>query len=178
MEKWYTVGTIVNTHGIRGELKVLPSSDFIEQRFKKGNALRAQHPDLASTTELTVERFRDQKTNLIVKFAGIEEINQALQYKGWKLQVSESKLGHLSDGEYYIHQIIGCDVYLPDGTLLGSISNVLQPGANDVWEVLAAGEKAGRSAKTYYIPYIGEVVKWIDIQQKRISIEPMEGLLD
>jgi 16S rRNA processing protein RimM len=87
------------------------------------------------------------------------------------LKVPESQLGSLDEGEFYYHEIIGCLVATTKGEEIGKISEILSPGANDVWVV------KGKGGKEILIPYINDVVKKVDVSEKVILIEPMEGLL-
>lgn len=178
MEQFYKVGQIVNTHGIRGEVKVLPSTDFTDERFRKGSKLRIFNPENGRTEIVTVERARETKTTLVVQFEGWNDINKVLPYKGWLIQIAASQLSELPEGEYYIHQLVGCTVYMPDGSVLGELVHVLRPGANDVWEVQAPPLANGKKGPVHLIPYIDEVVKSVDVAAKRIDIVPMEGLLE
>jgi len=90
--------------------------------------------------------------------------------KGGFLKVPESHLGVLAENEYYFHEIIGCMVQTMEGEELGVITEILTPGANDVWVV------KGKNKEELLIPYIEEVVMKVDIKEKLVIIEPMEGL--
>lgn len=171
-EKLYTVGKIVNTHGIRGELKIVLQTDFPEERFAKGSKLVFFNPGQGNTLPVTVESSRFHKNMAIVQFQGYNDINEVEKYKGWLLKVEEQYLSELEDEEFYYHEVIGCRVFTEDGEELGKISDVLSPGANDVWVV-------ERSAgKPLLLPYIDEVVLSVDVEQKRVTVHLMEGLLD
>lgn len=88
------------------------------------------------------------------------------------LKVPESQLGELNEGEYYFHEIIGCTVVTEEGETVGTVSEILTPGANDVWVVKR------NNGKEVLIPYIEDVVKNVDVEAKIITIRPMEGLLE
>ncbi|GAT42148.1 16S rRNA processing protein RimM [Listeria monocytogenes] len=88
------------------------------------------------------------------------------------LKIKEAQLTDLEENEFYFHEIIGCIVVTTDGEELGEITEILTPGANDVWVV------KGSDKKEKLIPYIADVVKEININDKKITIEVMEGLLD
>ncbi len=178
MYSYLKVGTIVNTHGIRGEVKILPSTDFADERFRVGNTLRIEQPGTGKFEDVTVKYARDQKTNYIVQFEGWTDINQVIPYKGWQILIPVKELSELPEGEFYIFQLVGCEVFMPDGSLLGKITQVLHPGANDVWEVQGEDPSGKKKLKSHYIPYIDDVVKKIDIGLRRIEIEPIEGLIE
>jgi len=171
-EKMFTVGKIVNTHGIRGELKIVPSTDFPDERFAKGSVLVFFDPQKKTTLPVTVQSAREHKKMFIVKFQGMDHINDVEKYKGWILKVEEKYLSELSDDEFYYHEIIGCKVITVEGEELGTISEILSPGANDVWVV----ERA--QGKPVLIPYIDDVVLEVDVEEKRVKVALMEGLLD
>ncbi|MBP1156038.1 MULTISPECIES: ribosome maturation factor RimM [unclassified Paenibacillus] len=171
-EKLYTVGKIVNTHGIRGELKIVLQTDFPEERFTKGGKLVFFNPEQGSTFPVTVESSRFHKNMIVARFQGFNDINEVEKYKGWLLKVEEQYLSELEDEEFYYHEIIGCRVYTEEGEELGTISDILSPGANDVWVV----ERS--KGKPLLLPYIDDVVLSVDVEQKRVMVRLMEGLLD
>ncbi len=167
----FKVGKIVNTHGIRGEVKVLRITDFAE-RFTRGNSLYIANAE-GSLIKVTIDGHRMHKGFDLLHFSGYDNINDVEGFKGAFLKIDDSQLTELADGEFYYHEIIGCKVFsLTTKEELGVIKEILSPGANDVWVIK---QKAG---KDLLIPYIPDVVKDIDVDQKRIMIEPMEGLLD
>ncbi|MBB6443820.1 ribosome maturation factor RimM [Bacillus benzoevorans] len=171
MEKWFNVGKIVNTHGIRGEVRVISKTDFPEERYKKGNTLFLFMPDRKEPVPLTVQSHRVHKNFDLLTFAGYDNINQIEPFKGGILKVPESQLGQLDEDEFYFHEIIGCTVFTDEGVEIGKVKEILTPGANDVWVVKGSG------GKEQYIPYIADVVTEIDIENKKITITPIEGLL-
>jgi 16S rRNA processing protein RimM len=171
-EKLYTVGKIVNTQGIKGELKIYPETDFPDQRFAEGSALVFYDPQKQTTLPVIVESAREHKKLFIIKFQGFNNINEAEKYKGWLLKVEQKYVGELPDDEFYHHEIIGCTVVTDEGEELGTISEILSPGANDVWVV----ERP--QGKPALLPYIDEVVLEVNIAEKRVRVHLMEGLLD
>ncbi|KKK39589.1 16S rRNA processing protein RimM [Mesobacillus campisalis] len=171
MEKWFNVGKIVNTHGIRGEVRVISRTDFPEERYKVGNSLFLFMPGSKEPKELVVKSHRKHKNFDLLTFEGCENVNHVEPFRDGILKIPESQRGTLEEGEYYVQDIIGCLVYTVDGEEIGKVTEVLSPGANDVWVV-----KKGRE-KEKLIPYIEDVVKKVDIKEKVILIEPMEGLL-
>ncbi|MGL4819888.1 MAG: ribosome maturation factor RimM, partial [Bacilli bacterium] len=162
---------IINTHGIRGEVKVMSHTDFEEERFQAGNTLYVI-PNRGDAIAVEIATVRMHKGFYLMTFKGLNNINDVEKWKGLMLQVPETALGELPEGEYYYHQIVGCEVFTDEGTLLGTVKEVLSPGANDVWVV------QGERKKEYYIPYIDSVVNMVDVAEKKIIITPLEGLLD
>ncbi|BBH20899.1 ribosome maturation factor RimM [Paenibacillus baekrokdamisoli] len=170
-QQWLSVGKVVNTHGIRGELKVISQTDFIEERFAIGNELSLLNPDLSQKLQVVVQSSRVHKEMIIVKFKGFDNINDVEKYKGWSLKVTKDNLIDLDEGEYYHHQIIGCRVVTEDGEELGVISEILVPGANDVWVV----EKP--KGKQILIPVIDDVLLNVDVSNKLVTVRLLEGLI-
>ncbi len=171
-EKLYSVGKIVNTHGIRGEVKVLLQTDFPEERFVIGNTLIAVHPeDSAQRIIVRIEKSREQKGLYYIGFEGYTNINQVERFKGWMLKVTPDQLLELEDDEFYYHEIVGCTVVTDEGETLGTVKEILSPGANDVWVVKRP------NGKDVLIPYIDDVVLDVDVEAKRIRIHLMEGLI-
>lgn len=168
--QFFRVGKIVNTQGLRGELRVISTTDFPEQRFKVGNQLYLFHPSLAEPLRVTIRSSRPHKNFQLLAFEGFPSINDVEKFKGGELKISEEDLLELEEDEYYIHQIIGCDVYSDEGEYLGKLVDVLKPGANDVWVVEG-------SRGQLLLPYIDDCIKQVDIENKRIVCHLMEGLV-
>lgn len=168
--KMYNTGKIVNTHGIRGEVKILRISDFAE-RFAVGETLYVMMEN-KEPLPLVIDAHRMHKGFDLVRFQGYDNINDVEHFKGARVKITEAQLTDLEENEYYYHEIIGCDVYTNDNEKLGTINEILAPGANDVWVVKQ------QNGKELLIPYIEDIVKTVDIKAKKVVIEPMEGLLD
>lgn len=166
----FIVGEIINTQGIKGEVKVKRITDF-EERFHVGSTVYVQM-DKNDVKPLRIERFRTHKRHDIIKFEGYDSINDVEHFKGKKLYIKEDQLTELEAGEYYYHEIIGCKMYTLEGAYIGEIESILSPGANDVWVV------KDEHGKELLIPYIDPVVKKVDVKNKLVHIEVMEGLLD
>lgn len=171
MEKWFNVGKIVNTHGIHGEVRVISKTDFSEERYKKGNHLFLFLPKSETPIELIVKSHRTHKNFDLLFFEGYENINEVEKFRNGILKVPESQLSELEEDEYYFHEIIGCLVATTRGEEIGKITEILTPGANDVWVV------KGKGGKEILIPYIHDVVKKVDVKEKVVLIDPLEGLL-
>ena len=105
-------------------------------------------------------------------FEGYHNVNDVEPFRDGILKITESQLTDLDEGEFYFHEIIGCTVYTDQGEEVGTIHEILAPGANDVWVV-----KDSRG-KDVLIPYIEQIVKEVDIEAQKVIITPMEGLLD
>ncbi|CAM3189842.1 ribosome maturation factor RimM [Sporolactobacillus spathodeae] len=171
MTDWYYVGKIVNTRGIKGEVKVISETDFPEQRFANGAILYAEDPKTHRRQPLTVTGFQSRKPFVCLTFAEYDSINEVEKFKGHSLFVPHDQLQALGNDEFYYHEIIGADVYTEDGRLLGSVKEILSPGANDVWVVKTSG-------KDILLPYIKDVVKTIDVAKRKIIVHLIPGLID
>lgn len=170
--QFLSVGKIANTHGIRGELKIFPFTDFPEVRFAAGKRLLLISPEDGSKLPVKILSAREQKNVYVVKLDGYDNINQVEKYKGWDVKVPKEEAVEEEENAYYFHEIMGCKVLTEQGEELGVVTDILTPGANDVWVV-----KSG-SGKELLIPYIESIVKSVDIAAKTVRIEVMEGLLD
>lgn len=171
MEKWFNVGKIVNTHGIKGEVRVISRTDFPEQRYQVGNTLHLFREN-KEPLELKIASYRTHKNFDLLTFEGYANVNDVEPLRDGILKITEAQLTNLDEGEFYFHEIIGCTVYTDQGEEIGPISEILTPGANDVWVV------RGKNGKDILIPYIEQIVKVVDIQSQKVIITPMEGLLD
>ena len=171
MEKWFNVGKIVNTHGIRGEVRVISRTDFAEDRYKVGNTLYLFREN-KEPLELKIASHRTHKNFNLLTFEGYPNVNDVEPLRDGILKIDESQLTELDEGEFYFHEIIGCTVFTDEGKEVGIIREILTPGANDVWVV------KGASGKDVLIPYIEQIVKEVDIKSQKVIITPMEGLLD
>ncbi|EIT85062.1 16S rRNA-processing protein RimM [Fictibacillus macauensis ZFHKF-1] len=170
MPKWLNVGKIVNTHGIRGEVRVISRTDFPEERYKVGNVL---HVDLEDgMVPVTISAHRLHKQFHLLQFEGYPNINDVEKFKGFLLKVSAEETVALDEGEFFYHDIIGATVWTEEGEELGKIKEILSPGANDVWVI-----KRNNQGPDLLIPYIPSVVKEVDVEAKKVTIHLMDGLL-
>lgn len=169
-EKMFTVGKIINTHGIKGEVKVHRISDF-DERFDVGEKLFVIMEN-KQPIQVEIVGHRIHKGFDLILLKGFESINDVEPLKNSYLKITEEQLTELEENEYYYHEIINCNVFLNTGEKVGIIKEILSPGANDVWVVKP------EKGKDILIPYINDVVKEIDIDAKKVVIEPIEGLLD
>lgn len=165
-----TIGKIINTHGINGELKILEQTDFPE-RFTAGNLIYIINSK-KEAVEVEIESYRVMNKFGLLKIKGYDHIKDAEALKGLELKIKKEQAGKLDEGEYYYFEIIGCEVYTTNNELIGVIDSVMSPGANDVWVVL------NEDKKEFLIPFIPTIVKNVDVKNKRVEIEIMEGLLD
>lgn len=167
--EYYRVGKIINTHGIKGEVRVADETDFAKERFKNGATLYLGDKKGDAAQELTVEKSRPFKGTWLVKFVGYDNINDVLAFKNHELLVSGEDQQKLPTGRYYYHQIIGLTAVTTEGRKLGPITEIM-PGANDVWVVKKA------DGKEILLPVIKQVIKKVDLDAGTVTVELMEGL--
>jgi 16S rRNA processing protein RimM len=158
------VARVLTPHGIHGELRCELITDFPE-RFRRTRQLYLGE----AHTPLEVERARLDRRGLILKVAGLESREDAERWRGQTLYVPESQAVRLPAGSYFWHQIIGLRVLATDGRELGTIRDILQTGANDVYVVRGETEE-------WLVPAIRDVVRSIDVAGGTITVELIEGL--
>lgn len=171
MSKWFNVGKVVNTHGVRGEVRVLSTTDFAEERFAVGMILYLEHPNFKEKLPLKIISNRAHKNFALLTFENYPNYHDVLVFKGGILQIKESQLTELEEEEFYYHEIVGCDVVTEEGEALGKVKEILSTGANDVWVIQRIN-----GSKDLLIPYIEQVVKEVDVDEKKIIIHLMDGL--
>jgi 16S rRNA processing protein RimM len=171
LEDLYQVGAITQTHGIKGEVKVFPLTDDISRFKNMKNLLLDAGKEGYKTLE--VESVRQQKNIVILKFKGIDNINDIEKYKGHGLFVTKENRVALKKDEYFIADLIGVKVYLDTDkdTVFGTISDVLQTGANDVYEIEMA------DGKSVLVPAIKDCILDVDVENDRVEIHLLDGLL-
>lgn len=168
MEQLLQVGVITSTHGIRGEVKVFPTTDDAK-RFK---SLKQVVLDTGKETlSLEIEGVKYFKQFVILKFKGIDHINEAERYKRRPLLVTREDAVPLEDGEYFIADMIGLKVRTQDEPEFGTLKDVIETGANDVYLI------DSREHGEVLVPAIRECILDIDITGGWMKIHLMEGLV-
>ncbi len=166
----FQVGVIASTHGLSGEVNVFPTTEDPE-RFKKLKKVML-HTQRGEEIELDVVSARFFKKFVIVKFKQFNDINDVEKFRGCELTIDRKDAIKLNPGEYYCADMIGLTIVDEEGKELGTLTEILQTGANDVYEMTRGSEE-----DKVYIPAIKDCVKEIDIQNKKIVIHVMDGLL-
>lgn len=168
MDDLLQVGVISSTHGISGEVKVFPTTDDV-QRFKK-----LKHVILDTGKQqliLEIEGVKFFKQFAILKFKGIDNINDIEMYKGKSLLVTRENAVKLQKDEYFIADMIGMEVYTEDQVLFGTLDDVLLTGANDVYEIKT------KEHGMVLVPAIKDCILDINIETKKMIIHLMDGLI-
>ena len=163
------LGRLVNTHGVRGEFRLLPFS-FPCPTIREGLAVVLSREGEPASS-LRVEGVKRRGPFVLVKLEGIDSKDQAQALIGSSLAASERDLPPLASGEFYHYRLIGTEVHTTEGERVGSIQAVFSTGAHDVWVVR-------RGSREHLIPVVEGIVQSLDIQGKRAIIKALEGLLD
>lgn len=169
MEDLLRVGVIANTHGIHGEVKVFPTTDDMN-RFKKLKEVLLDTGKELKPLKITGVKFF--KNMAILKFDGIDNINDIEKYKGKDLLITREQAVPLKKDEFFICDLIGCQVVTEDGREVGELTEVLQTAANDVFVV------QGIEKKEILIPYIDDCVKNVSIEEKKVTVVLLPGMVD
>lgn len=169
MEELFRVGVISNTHGIRGEVKVYPTTDNVRRFDDLKEVILDTGKEQLNLHVTSVKYFKNM---VILKFKEFDNINDIIPYKGMNLLVTRENAIPLEEGEYYIADIIGSKVITDEDKILGTLADVLQTGANDVYVVKT------KDGKEVLLPSIEECILDRDIENKIVKVHIMKGLLD
>ncbi len=161
------VGVISNTHGIKGEVKVFPTTDDVG-RFKDLKKVLLDTGKEKIPLKVTGVKFF--KNLAILKFDGIDSINDIEKYKGKDLLITREQAVPLAENEYFICDLVGCTVVTESGEPVGELTDVLQTGANDVYLVTAPG------GEEILIPVTDECVKEVSIEQKKVVVHLLKWI--
>lgn len=168
MEKQLQVGVISSTHGVRGEVKVFPTTDDVT-RFRQ---LKKVYLDTGrEMLPLEIQNVKFFKQFAILKFKGIDNINDIEKYKGKSLLIDREDAVDLDEDEYFIADMIGMKVCTEDGSEFGTLKDVMETGANDVY--IVDSPEHGE----VLIPAIKECILDVDMEEERMTIHLMEGLV-
>lgn len=165
-KQFLETGKIVGTHGVRGMLRVQPWSDspeFLTQfhRF---------YTDDTGSSEWKAVQIQPHGHIVLMKLKGIDTIEAAERLRGKVLYLNRQDIT-LPEGRYFVEDLIGCSVFHADGTPLGTLTEVSETGANDVWHIT-------RDGREYLVPAIAEVIISVNTDAERIVINPMKGIFD
>lgn len=163
------VGRVARPHGLKGQVAIVPETDFVEERFRVGAVVWCR--TARAVERLTVATMRVQKGRPIVGFEGVATIEDVERLSGLELRIPEAQLQPLGDGTYYVHQLVGCVVDTVSGTRVGTVRRVEGGGSRSLLDI--DGERG-----QVLVPLAAEICVEIDVQGKRIRIDPPDGLLD
>ncbi|WP_250673055.1 ribosome maturation factor RimM [Paraclostridium ghonii] len=164
----FKIGKIVKTQGLKGEVRIFSTTDDI-YRYDE---LETFYIGKDLNTDYTVEKVRYKGNLVIMKIKGIDSVEMAEKLVNKNLYVSREESKELEDDEFFIADMIGMDVYTVDNDHVGVLEDVLQYAANDVYVV------KGENNKEYLIPAVMKFVPEIDIEERKMIIDPIKGMLD
>ena len=167
MSSYLEIGQIVNTHGIKGMIKVKPFTDDIKEfeYFKK-----IYIENKSGKKEYKIDEVKYNKNMVILKLNGIDKIEEAEKLRNSYIIISREDDVPLKENEYYIVDLLGLEVFTDEGILLGNIDDIFNTGSNDIYVV------KDELGKQILLPAISEVIKKIDIENKKIIVHLIEGL--
>lgn len=167
MEELLQVGVITTTHGVRGEVKVFPTTDD-PARFKKLKDVILDNGKVKK--DLEIESVKFFKNMVILKFKGLDNINDVERFRQAKLLVTRENAVELEEDEYFIADLIGINVTSDEGEELGIIKDVLQTGANDVYVI------AKENTSDLLVPAIHDCVLAVDVEAQTMTVHLLDGL--
>lgn len=159
MDKQVCIGTIVAPHGVRGDIRILPQTEHPEQ-FLELNYLLLED---GRTLHLTNARFH--KRMALIKCREVNNMNEAEMLRGQKVYINTEDLPELEEGEFYVADLLGCNVADESGNAVGVLKDVISTGSNDVYVV------TGTDGKELLIPALKKHVKEINLDERRITVE-------
>lgn len=161
-------GKIVNTHGLRGEVKLVPWTDSPET-FECIDYVYIKKK--TGDERLDIENMKYQKNNLILKFRQIQSIEEAEKLKNKTVYIDRDALGELPEGVYYIADIIGLEAVDTDGNVIGTVTDIFNTGSNDIYEIKRDGKK------NLLLPHIDDVIT-VELENSRVVVRIPKGLED
>ena len=169
MENFIEIGQIVNSYGIKGQMKIVPFTDDIT-RF---NDLKTIYIEInKELKEFKIEEVKYHKNNVLIKLEGINDINDTEKYKNCYVKIDRKNAVKLPEDTYFIIDLLGIEVFTEEGNLfLGKIVDVFPTGSNDVYVV------KDELGKQILLPAIGEVIKNVDIPNKKMIVKLIKGLV-
>ena len=168
MQEYFEIGQIVNTFGIKGEVKVNPFTDDVEQFERLKSILVVKNKQLV---EMEIENVRYQKHLVILKLKNIEDMNTAEKLKGCYIKIHRKDARKLPKGKYFIADIIGSGVVTDDGKSLGKVDDIYNTGSNDIYVV------KDELGKQLLLPAISDVIKEINLNERKIVAHLLKGLV-
>lgn len=164
--EYIAVGKIINTFGIKGQVKVYPYTDDIERFSELKTVFIGKNK-----SKVEIENVIYHKGFAIIKFLGLNNINEVLLYKDDLIYIIEKDLRTLPDDHYFIFDLLDCEVIDISGKKLGYLSNVLQYASNDVYAIK-------NNNKEFLIPAVKEFIKEVNIEEKKIIVRTIEGMME
>ncbi|WP_138206668.1 ribosome maturation factor RimM [Haloimpatiens lingqiaonensis] len=159
MADYFNIGQVINTHGVHGELKILPLTDDIT-RFKTLKYV------LIDDMEKNILGVKFQKDKVILKVEGINSMDEAMKYRGKYIKINRKDAVPLEENTYFIADLVKCEVFDTNGEKIGKVYEVVKTGSNDVYWI--------KGEKEVLVPALKDIVKEVDIDNFKITIRPVE----
>lgn len=160
------IGFVQKPFGIKGEVKIMPTTEFIEERYQKGKEVELLHQGKIQT--LKIESVRKHQGSLLIKFEGLDTLNDVEFFHRAEIQINRDEMHDLKENEYYFYDLEGCDVF--DGEKrLGTVSEVMDMPAHPVLRIKTNDEDI-------LIPFVDTFIKDVSLEDRKIYINFMEGL--
>jgi len=166
MGKMLKVGKIVGTHGIKGDLKVFPLTDYME-RFEELNWVYMD----SGSEKFYIKSVKYMPTVVLLSFEGYEDINSVEKFKDRYLLIDESQRRNLPEDTYYMADIIGMDIYTVENKYIGKVKDIVQTGSGEVYVI------EDENDKEIMIPAAKEFIPEICLEEGKIIIDPIEGMI-
>lgn len=167
-QKYFEIGQIVNTFGIKGFVKIVPFTDDLERFEELESVIVVKNKE---HIEMQIEEVKYHKNLVLVKFKGIEDINMAEKYKGCYIKIQRENARKLPEGTYFIADLIGIDVYDDNGNLLGRVDDIYNNKSHDIYVV------KNDLGKQILLPSTKEVIQSVDIEKEKIIVHLIDGLI-
>ncbi|MBR1443534.1 MAG: 16S rRNA processing protein RimM [Firmicutes bacterium] len=165
-ERYFVIGKIVNTQGIKGEMRLLPSTDNIERIGELESVFIEKKGKLE---EFEIQSTRAHKQFILLKLKGVDDMTSAEKFKNSDVKIPESMSVPCEEDEYYISDLYDMEVFTEDDEYLGILSDIIFTGANDVYVVKD-------DEKEILIPAIKKCIINVDVKEKKMTVRLMEGL--
>lgn len=168
MENFLEIGQIVNSYGLKGQMKIVPFTDNITRY----NELKTIYIEVnKQLKEYKIEQVKYHKNNVLIKLEGIDDINDTEQFKNCFVKIDRKNAVKLPEDTYFIVDLIGIEVFTEENVLLGKIVDIFPTGSNDVYVV------KDELGKQILLPAISEVIKNVDISNKKMIVNLIKGLV-
>ncbi|AKL95500.1 16S rRNA processing protein RimM [Clostridium aceticum] len=165
--KYLKVGKILNTHGLKGEMKIFSLTDY-DERFEELKWVYIEGYE----EKFYIDKVKYRPKDILLSFKNYEDINQVEKFKGKYLLINESQKRDLPEDTYYIADIVGLEVYTLSGDYLGKVVQVLQAGSNEVYII------KDENGKEVMIPAVKEFMPEISLEKGKIIVTPIEGMIE
>lgn len=169
MEKYLEIGQIVNTFGIKGQVKIVPFTDDIT-RFDELKEIYVEKKNELKLFQ--IEQVNYKKNMVILKLKGIETVEEAEKLRNCYLKIDRKDAKKLPKDTYFIVDLIGLDVYTDEGKLLGKVDDIYNAGSSDIYVV------KDELGKQILLPAIKDVLKEVDLENQKIIVHLIKGLVD